>query len=166
MTFSCVVIVLGVHSIVYDFWRLLLLLLKSLNARQYNETLLATRGYVVPSPNHVEIMFQNRLYLNVTARQKVQAHRKQQTHNLWRYYLCCFGVMSLALILLYFAQVAQVLANTYASLHWGHVLLAMFSLLYCFMLQASIGISNHGLTKTNMHTKVSIIAIWDSNVPG
>ena len=58
-----------------------------------------------------------------------------------------------------FAQVAQVLANTYAPLHWGHVILAMFSLLYCFMLQASIGISNHGLTKTNMYMKLSIIAI-------
>ena len=88
MIFCCMAIVSGVCNAVYDLSRLLflllllLLLLKSLNIRQYNGMLLATRGYVPPSPNHVQIMFQIRMYLNVTARQKVQAHKKQQTHNL------------------------------------------------------------------------------------
>ena len=97
--------------------------------------------------------------LNVTARQKVQAHKNNK-------HTTSEGIIYVVLALCYlrsscsiFAQVAQVLANTYASLHWGHVLLAMFSLLSCFMLQASIDISNHGLAKTNMYMKLSIIAI-------
>ena len=75
MTFCCVPIVPGGCNIVYDLWSLLFFLI-SLSARQYNGTFLASRGYVAPSPSHVQIMFQIRMSLNVTARQKVQAHKK------------------------------------------------------------------------------------------
>ena len=85
-------------------------------------------------------------------------------YDLWRYYLCYFGVVSVALILLYFSTCGSRIANTYASLHWGHVLPTMFSLVYYFMLQATIVIFNHGLSKTNPCTNLSIIAIRDSNV--
>ena len=66
--------------------------------------------------------------------------------------------MLVPLIVLYFSTSGSSVANTYASLHWGHVLPAMCSLVYCFMLQAMIGIVNHGLTKTNTYTTISIIA--------
>ena len=107
-------------------------------------------------------MFQIRMSLNVTARQKDQAHKHTTSERIIYVVLalCCWR-SSCSI----FAEVVQVLANAYASLHWGHVLFDMFSLLYCFMLQASIGISNHGLTKTDMYMKLSIIAIRDSNVP-
>ena len=65
---------------------------------------------------------------------------------------------------------AQVLAtrsgaNTYASIHLGHVLPTLFSLFYCSMRQAWIGIFKPVPPNPNIRTRFTMIAIWHNNVP-